>query len=279
MSSCRCAVPDPTVNPIGGQGQSARCSRIFWCPCQCGSAGQGIILDGTPPWGKMGSPPDSKWFSEQVTRIEIDQEVASKRYGHDKSFCAQDSTKGLASWNGRIQTRVQCVDPAFSFNCGDTVWLCIYPLGVSNDAYTTKPIPQITGYAEITRAPIIMGLENGDPIERNYEFNSKGWWNMPSTFAATLANGSTFDCCGCCQTDGCQGLTAELGSGIPGSTFAQTERFGGLTQKPVTVYQWTDKGEWTVSYDECQGSFMPGPMPTEAGKFIGEMRFQPCQSA
>ena len=245
-----------TTTPIGGQAQSARCSEVFFLPPDCTA---GIKLDGlTPPAGVR------QWFSEQVTRIEIRSMVANKKYGHDKSFCAQDTCKGIASWNGSLQTKVQCVTPVFSFQAGSLMWLSIYPLGTHNGGSGNGVV--IEGYAEIEEDPIIMTLESGDPVEHNYTFASKGWWNIPQGVSGT------FDCCTCCGTVG--GSTSDPREG--GSTFALPERVGGLTQKPVTVYQWSDKGEWVVSYDEGKGQFMPGPMPQESGRFVGEMRFIPC---
>ena len=97
MSAATCG-PVSTETPIGGQGQSSRCSRIYWISPNCSN---GITLDGVAPSGSK------YWFSEQVTRIEVRSMVANRKYGHDKSFCWQDSTKGLASCNGSIQTKMQ----------------------------------------------------------------------------------------------------------------------------------------------------------------------------
>ena len=250
--------------PVGGAAQSARCSRVFFIPPDCTT---GIKLDGTPPTDHS----TEYWFSEQVTRIEIRSMVANRKYGHDKSFCWQDSCKGIRSCNGTLQTKVQCCDPPISFQSGTLMWIKVYPMGLSNGGVGDN-VPCIQGYAEIEEDPIIMNLETGDPIEHNYTFASKGMWLMPRDIPTVT--GGTFDCCGCCD-----GPVGSVEGPRNGGSFAPIERFSGVTQKPKTVYQWTDKGEWVVTLDECCGSFMPGPMPKEPGRFAGEMRFVDCQAA
>lgn len=260
-----CTTIEPAGDtPIGGQGQSARCSKIFFAPPDCAD---GIKLDGSPPTSET-----SNWFSEQVTRIEIRSMVASRKYGHDKSFCAQDTTKGIASWNGSIQTKVQCVPTPFSFYAGATVWLSIFPLGVTN---ASGEAPCISGYAEIDEDPIIMNLENGDPVEHNFTYSSKGWWNLPAGIDGT------FDCCGCCGTGGMETRRPNLrgSENLEGSVFAPGALERSLLSTPRTVYQWTPNGEWKVALDESSGRFMPGPMPSEPGTFPGEMKFVNCVSA
>ena len=246
--TCTCTPPSNT--PTGGMGQSARCSKIFWLAPTCP-----IVLDGTPP-----ATGTLAYFSEQVTRIEIRSQVASRKYGHDKSYCAQDTTKGIASWNGSIQTKAQCVSPPFSFFAGATIWLCIYPLGTTNGSNVT---PCISGYAEIEEDPIIMNLENGDPVEHNYTYSSKGWWNLPTGMTGT------FDCCKCCCTSG---MDAEEESELINGTSL-------LDSDPVTVYKWTDAGNWAIAFDELPPGFVHGPTPnarTEQGKKAGELRFVKC---
>ena len=50
---------------------------------------------------------------------------------------------------------------------------------------------------------------------------------------------------------------------------------------PQTAYQWSGTGWVATGYDESASvpGYMPGPMPTEAGTFPGELKFVPCQAA
>ena len=244
-----------TTVPAGGDGQSARCSRVFYRPVDCP-----IKLDGTPPAGT------NRWFSEQVTRIEINEQVYVRKYGHDKSFCAQDATMGIISWDGTLTTMVQCNSRPFSFHAGQILWLAVYPLG------TGRANAKIEGYAVIERAPTTMNLENGEPVSRSYTYCSKGWWNIPEGVSGT------FDCCNCCEGHGGGGGD---GSGGDGSGSDGSGSGGGgsmavveteVAHAPVTAYQWNGTA-WAVVYDECKGEFVQGPAPTAPGTYAGELKF------
>ena len=248
--------------PVSGVGASAKCSRIYLIPPGCTTD---VDLSGTAP----GNISTSKWFNEQVVRIEVRPMVSHRAYCHDKSYCCMDETDGPHSWSGSIQTRIQCCSNPFSITAGALCWLAVYPLG----SVTGTPDVSINGYAKITEDPIIMGIENGDPVEHNYTFVSKGKWNVPTGLTGFQ------DCCNCCEQASLD--AKELHGGLmEGSVFAAGGGLThGLTKNPHTVYQWTDKGEWIVALDECDGNFMPGPMPTEPGKFPGEMKFVKCLAA
>ena len=234
-----------TTVPSGGDGQSARCSRIFYLPADCP-----IKLNGQRPSGTR------RWFREQVTRIGITEEVYSREYGHDKSYCAQDSTTGIASWNGTITTFMQCNRPAITLHAGQIAWIEVYPLG------TGRADAKICGYALIKTADMSMNLENGDPVGRNYTYKSKGWWNVPSGVSGT------FDCCHCCEEHGGGGSGGQGsgggsgGSGGGGSGGGSQAVVEAVSHTPVTAYQWKD-GVWNQVYDECDGEYVHGPMPTE----------------
>jgi len=240
MSTCN---TDKGDTPVGGQGMSSKCSRIYFIPPDCSA---GILLDGTPPTGT------AKWFSEQVIRIEVRAMTSVRSYGHDKSFCAQDATPGIDSYSGVITTRLQCCDPMFTCSNGTILWLQVYPQGDANKV--------IEGYALITEAPIIMNLETGDPVERNYTFVSKGQWTTDAAFITSIR-----DCCNCCE--------GGIGSSGMQDVRLDTEF---LVKEPVTVYQFTDKGEWSVAYDECEPGMKPGPKPEGSGQFVGELKFVKC---
>lgn len=236
---------DQSSTPIGGEGASAKCSRLFFIPPDCSG---GIKLDGTAPSGT------AQWFNEQVIKIEIRAKVSSRQYGHDKSYCSQDAVPGINSFDGTIQTRIQCCSTPFSLFAGDTAWLQVYPLG-QNGANTTP----IAGYALITEDPVIMNLENGDPVEHNYSYVSKGLWTGP-----TGVDG-VFDCCDCC--------------GDSGADFSPAPEPSMLDSDPVTVYRWTAGGEWSIAFDELPPGFVRGPAPdpkTDAGKSTTDLRFVKC---
>ena len=249
------ANPRTETVPTGGDGQSARCSRVFYLPVSCP-----IKLDGERPSGTR------RWFKEQVTRIEVNEEVYSREYGHDKSFCAQDTTTGIISWNGTLTTMMQCTRPAISFHAGQIVWLEVFPLG------TGRADAKISGYALIKTGTMTMNLENGDPVGRNYNFKSKGWWNIPEGVSGT------FDCCHCCERHAGGGGSGGGGSG-GGSGFGSGGSEGGgsgalITDAaaitPVTWYQW-DGSTWHATRDECYGPFVQGPMPATAGTYLGQL--------
>ena len=232
---------------VGGNGASAKCSRIFLIPPYCNA---GLLLNGVRPGGT------AVWLNEQVTRIEVRPKVAMKTYGHDKSCGAQDETAGIDSYDGTIQTRVQCCTVPLSIGAGNLAWIQVYPLGQTNG-------DPVEGYARITEDPIIMNLENGDPVEHNYTYSSKGWWNLPTGMTGT------FDCCKCCCTSG---MDAEEESELINGTSL-------LDSDPVTVYKWTDAGNWAIAFDELPPGFVHGPTPnamTAQGKKAGELRFVKC---
>ena len=258
---------DIAVAPPGGKGASSRCSRVYYLPPNCSD----LVLDGTPPSGAL------RWLHEQVTRIEINSQVSVRKYGHDKSYCAQDSTTGLRSWDGTLTTKVQCMDNAFSLHAGQIIWLSIYPLGLGTVQSSAQPLE---GYALIERDPIVCNLENGDPVEHNYTFSSKGLWNIPAGVEGT------FDCCGCCEAgaggggggSGGGGSGGSGGSGGGGSAAIPAEVAGldGYVHTPVTAYQWNGTA-WISVLDECHGGFIPGPEPTTPGTFAGQMTFVECE--
>jgi len=247
----------PTNVPDGGKGQSARCSRVFFLDINCDN----LKLDGTPPDGVL------RYFSEQVTRIEVNSRVSVRKYGHDKSFCAQDSTPGLASWDGSLTTKVQCNDNPFTVHAGQYIWLSVFPMGWGH--WNSN----IAGYAMIEADPIICNLENGDPVEHNYTFSSKGWWKMPHGIHGT------FDCCDCCGgSGGAPGGSASSG-GAPGSRASngasELIELSKFTHVPVTAYQWNGS-TWLSVLDECRDGFTHGPAPTEPGSYAGQLSFIPC---
>lgn len=144
-------------------GLSAKDSRIYYMSPECP-----IDLSGTPPdsisgSGNLGS------FYEQVTRIEINPTVSQRKYAHDKSYGTQDVCSGIKSWDGSISTRIASGTNACTFSAGDIVWIVVYPLGVACGS-------PIQGYAVIDSDPIVMNIENGEPVEHNYRFSSKGLW-------------------------------------------------------------------------------------------------------
>jgi hypothetical protein len=254
----RAAGPNVDANttvPGGGDGASSRCSRVFFLPVSCP-----IKLNGDRPSGS------GRWFSEQVTQIRINEKVYARKYGHDKSFCAQDSTTGLASWDGSLTTFVQCNNKPFSFHAGQILWLDVYPLGTSrNDA-------RISGYALIESSPTVMNLENGDPVSRTYDFSSKGWWQIPEGMDGT------FDCCNCCEGIVGNGSTS-VGFGSDGSFGFGSMAVEAATATPVTAYQWSGTA-WTVAKDEAGGDWVQGPMPTEPpvapNNYPGVLKFVEC---
>jgi hypothetical protein len=256
MATC---VTSKGSSPIGGQGASAKCSRIYFIPPNCTT---GIKLDGTAPSGT------AKWFVEQVIRIEVRAMVSSRSYGHDKSFCCTDVTPGINSFNGVITSRVQCCDVALSMPAGAVAWLQVFPLGDSGAV--------IEGYAMITEAPMIMNIESGDPIEANYTFTSKGLWNTDFAFINTVT-----DCCSCCNESSMfaespiRGMRGIGGSDemLGGSVHDEASRL--ITHNPQTVYTWTGS-DWERSFDESGGEFMPGPIPQEPGKYPGQPKYVPC---
>jgi len=243
-----CGGPSTSV-PIGGEGASAKCSKIFLLPPDCTN---GILLNGTAPSGT------TQWFNEQVTRIEVRPRVTSRVYGHDKSYCCQDEVSGIYSWDGSIQTRAQCCPGSpgipFSLYAGALAWLQIWPLG------STETAAPIAGYARITDDPIMMNLETGDPVEHNYTYVSKGLWTLPAGLTGYV------NCCVC----------TECGTGGMGEEIEAEPEPGLLDSDPVTVYKWTDKGEWVVAFDELPPGFVRGLAPTEHGKKDGEMKFVKC---
>lgn len=267
MSTCISATTLNSSPPYGGSGQSAKCSRIFFAPPGCGS---GINLNGTAPSTTLA------WFAEQVISIEVKEMIDDRQYVHDKSFCAKDETPGAFSWNGSIKTRMQCQSPAISIHAGALIWLQVYPLGVVNGGYGSNP-PCISGYARITEAPMVMNLENGDPIERNYTYNSKGVWNGAAGISGV------YDCCQCCpKIPGSVGeqFDEKFEEEFEGSVHEEALRLGGLAKAtPYTVYQWTNAEKWAVALDECVNGFVKGPSPDEAqikGDFVGQMKFVQC---
>ena len=234
------------ASPVGGNGASAKCSRIFLIPPYCNA---GLLLNGVRPGGT------AVWLNEQVTRIEVRPKVAMKTYGHDKSCGAQDETAGIDSYDGTIQTRVQCCTVPLSIGAGNLAWIQVYPLGQTNG-------DPVEGYARITEDPIIMNLENGDPVEHNYTFVSKGQWNFPQGMIG-------FE--GCCEACNCangqvQGILDEPEPAL-------------LDSDPVTVYKWNGSG-WAISYSEMPAGYVMGPAPDAATdkpkSELDTMRFVKC---
>lgn len=244
--------------PIGGRGASAKCSQIFFIKSTCG-----IKLNGKRPSGT------AYWLAEQVTRIEINDAVATRKYFHDKSFGAQDVTPGGNSYDGTIATKVQCRKQAFSFRSGQVVWLQVYPLGPEKGN-------TVEGYAVIERAPIVCNIENGqDPVEHNYTYASKGRWRIPAGLTGTFA-------CDCAQlasasstgfSDSCSGAGA-TSLAIPADVEENMP-----AQTPVTVYKWDGKA-WAIGYDEIRQGFVHGPAPADEPKdAVDNMRIVECQIA
>ena len=218
---------------------SAKCSRIFLSPPNCP-----IPLDGTAPSGNI------VWFNEQVTRIEVRPMIGHRQYCHDKSECCMDECDGAHSWNGTIQTKVQCCNTPLSITAGSLCYLTVYPLGKEYESAV------ISGYAKITEDPIIMNIETPENgIEHNYTYVSKGKWILPATLSGYL------ECCTCCESS----AMGEDPRTMEGSVFAE-DFSAKLDNAPVTVYKWTAKDEWVVALDECSGEYMPGPMPQDKPK-------------
>lgn len=236
---------DADDTPIGGNGASAKCSRIFLIPPDCSG---GIKLDGTRPSGT------AVWLNEQVVSIDIHPKTATEVFGHDKSCGAQDETPGIDSYDGTVNTLVQCCDTPFTLWNGALAWIQVYPLGQDNG-------DPIEGYARITEAPIRIVFKNGDPVEHNYTYVSKGQWSAPAGLDGYV------DCCDDCNC-GDSGGDSAVG---PADTT--------LDSDPVTVYKWTDSGVWAMAFDELPEGFVHGPAPdakAEPGKKAGELKFVKC---
>lgn len=275
-------------------GLSAKDSRVFYVPHHCK-----INLNGKPPSGKR------RPMSEQVTRIELTPSVYQRKYGHDKSHGTQDVCSGIKSWDGSISTKVADTERPLTFSAGDTVWVRVYPIG-------TKCKHPLQGYGVIDNDPIVCNLENGEPVEHNYRFSSKGrWTGFPNGgkpwggFECKCGNGGGGGGGG---TEGSQGGGSDGGGsdgasggggwsgggggsggggdsgggGGGGSGGGGSANVAGLpadlhipTHDPLTVYQWNGSA-WITSYNECRDGFLPGAAPDEAGSFVGQMAFVHC---
>jgi hypothetical protein len=234
-------------------GLSAKDSRVFYVPIDCP-----VLLGGATP--AAGSTPLA--FSEQVTRIEITPSVYQRKYGHDKSFGANDVCSGVKSWDGSLTTKVAEGAHPFTFTAGDTVWLRIWPIGVDCGG-------AIQGYAVIDSDPVVMNLENGEPVEHNYRYSSKGRWK------GILGSGTPGRWeCEC-------GSESSVGSGSFMATPAAEDTVAVPVHAPQTAYQWTGS-VWLPVYNECREGFAIGPVPdasTQPGTYVGALLFVPCVAA
>jgi len=234
-------------------GLSAKDSRIYYVAIDCP-----VLLDGTSP-----SDPTGLTFSEQVVRIEITPSVYQRKYGHDKSFGANDVCSGIKSWDGNITTKVADSITPFSFTAGDVVWLRIWPLGRQCGG-------PIQGYASIDSDPVVCNLENGEPVEHNYRYSSKGLWK------GILGRGTTgrYECeC----SSGAAGSIFE-GAAVGSAAVPEVIPAGLPAHTPITAYQWNGAA-WLPAYDECHNGFAPGPAldpVSQPGKFVGELAFVEC---
>jgi len=230
-------------------GLSAKDSRIFLINPTCP-----IKLNGTPPTDSS----TSHEFSEQVTRIELTPSVFERKYGHDKSEGWQDVTAGTKSCDGSITTKVADGSKPFTLSAGDVAFIRVWPIGPECGH-------KIQGYASITSDPIVMNLENGEPVEHNYRFSSKGkWTGLPGS-----AVWGGFECqCG----------NGPGGSGGDVPAVAGAVGWSELTvpKVPVIGHQWDSKA-WAEVYNECVEGFTAGPAPTEPGHYQGELVFVDCQ--
>lgn len=253
-------------------GLSAKDSRIYLMDHDCPER-----LDGTVPTGLLYS------FWEQVTRIEVTPAVYQRKYLHDKSFGANDVCSGGKSWDGSITTKIGSGSNPFTLTAGDIVWLRVYPVGPA----CHHPIQ---GYAVIDSDPIICNLENGDPVEHNYRYSSKGLWTgLPArTWGGyeCACGGSDSAITGASQSSFAPAAARPLGIPVDdpeGGTVAHATEVPVAgpripTHLPVTVYQWNGT-VWLPSYDECREGFVPGAAPdaqAKPGTFVGEMLFVPC---
>ena len=240
-------------------GNSAKDSRLYFLPPACP-----IKLNGEKPSGTL------LRFYEQVVRIEINPSVYQRKYGHDKSEGCQDVCSGIKSWDGSITTRLNENNAKRSLVAGDVVWLECWPLGDSCG-------DPLHGYASIDTDPIVMNLENGDPVEHNYRYSSKGKWANASHAPGTYACG-----CNAGEDGGGSGGSGWFGSGGGGgdSEFGlpADAAIAVPHQTPVTGYQWNGTA-WIQVYDECEGAYVQGPQPTTPGTFQGELRLVPCLAA
>lgn len=223
-------------------GLSAKDSRVYWISRTCP-----ISLNGTAPTGAKTA------FSEQVLRIEVTPSVYQRKYGHDKSFGAQDVCSGIKSWDGSLTTRVASGTNPFSFSAGDILWLKVYPIGL-------RCAKVIQGYGVIDQDPIVMNLENGDPVEHNYRFSSKGKW-----LGLSNRRWGGYEC-ECAAGSGSGSLISSYSfSSLAESAAAHAQpsvtTLPDTPITPVTVYQW--KGaSWDVIHDECVAGYVHGEAPS-----------------
>ena len=225
-------------------GLSSKDSTIYFMLPTCP-----IKLDGSAPEGFLN---DRLQFSEEVTRIEINPAVYQRKYGHDKSFGAQDVCSGIKNWDGSITTKIAKTGQCATLSAGDIAFISVYPLGLN----CTKPIQ---GYLSIDSDPLIMNLENGDPVEHNYRYSSKGMW---TGFVNSGMQWGGFEC----------GCSSGAAASVPGSAGPWAVE---AAHTPVTAYQWNGS-VWVQVYDEAEGKFLTGPMPQTPGTYQGQLEFVPC---
>jgi hypothetical protein len=239
-------------------GLSAKDSRVYLIPKTCP-----IRLNGSTPSGARFR------LSEQVTRIEITPSVYQRKYGHDKSYGANDVCSGIKSWDGSITTKVASGTSPFTLSAADTVWIRVYPMGV----VCRHPLQ---GYASIDSDPIVINLENGEPVEHNYRYSSKGLWKgFPND--AQPWGGYECQCVGGSGSEGGSGASGSVSGGVSLSGEARPKAAKDeLLHTPVTAYQWNGT-EWIPVYDECREGFARGPVPVDAGAFVGQLQFVECQ--
>jgi len=108
----------------------------------------------------------------EVIRWEATPTGFKREYGHDKSGGWQDVCYGTKRLEGTIE--VKCRADGVDFGACNFYELDLYPLGSENGT-------PMNGYAGIDATPLVVNVENGEPISATYRWSSKGpWTGLPN---------------------------------------------------------------------------------------------------
>lgn len=129
-------------------------------------------------------------WTDEVTRFELDETIATREYGHDKSGGGMDICAG--NWSATLTINAVCHHQGVNVQGIGIGQVCYFELYVFGSCE-----PPLKGYAMLTRRPMIIDQEQGRPVEYTATFKSKFLWKGLPGSAAQRGGIGGFECeCG-----------------------------------------------------------------------------------